>query len=80
MKFPFNTCPSWFTNFLVDEYLEEFHNKGRQYHDDRLRFLEFGQEYFNQKGLTSWVENNQLWFDIDFNSPLWTFRILKFSE
>jgi hypothetical protein len=28
---------------------------------------------------TAWIENNQLWFDIDSNSPLWTFRILKWS-
>jgi len=79
MKFPFNTCPSWFTNFLIAEYLVEFHNMGKKYCNDRLKLLEFGQEYFSQKGLTAWIENNQLWFDIDSNSPLWTFRILKWS-
>jgi hypothetical protein len=80
MKFPFNTCPSWFTNFLVDEYQDEFHYKFGKYNNDRLVLLESAKKYFNQKGLKSWIEDNQLWFDIDINSPLWTFRILKFSE
>jgi len=79
MKFPFNTCPSWFTNFLVDEYLDEFHKKAKKYSDDRLKLLKSGEEFFNKKGLTSWVENDQLWFDINIDSPAWTFRILKWS-
>jgi len=79
MKFPFNKCPMWFTNFLVDEYLDEFHTKAKKYSNDHPRLLKSGEEFFNKKGLTSWVENNQLWFDIDFDSPLWTFKILKWS-
>jgi len=79
MKFPFNTCPSWFTNFLVDEYLDEFHKKAKKYSDDRLKLLKFGEEFFNKKGLASWVENDQLWFDINIDNPAWTFRILKWS-
>jgi len=52
MKFPFNTCPSWFTNFLVDEYLDEFHKKAKKYSDDRLKLLKSGEEFFNKKGFT----------------------------
>jgi len=79
MKFPFNTCPKWFLDFFQEECLDEFFIKGRKYHLDRPRLLTHGVEYFNQKGITTWVENDQLWFDIDFNTPTWTFRILKWS-
>jgi hypothetical protein len=41
-------------------------------------FKEIALDYFSNKGFTVWLdEENHLWFDVDSNSPKWTFEILR---
>jgi hypothetical protein len=83
MKFPFRTCPDWFINFLCDKHLDSFHefvaDEKINLNTDKELLMHKAQEYFGKQGFICWVQDYQLWFEIDENSNETFFNILKWS-
>jgi len=89
MQFSYKDCPSWFNNYIIETYLEEFHTRANfanslketitdPEHRDKL--IDFAVDFFNHKGITAEKRDRQLWFDIDENDPKYFWIILKWSD
>lgn len=81
MKFSFREAPGWFTQYLVDNYMDEFHNsvKDVRWENNMLNLVEAAVEFFEAKGFRVYAYNQQLWFDID-DSPEYTMLALRCPE
>lgn len=81
MKFSFNQAPSWFTQYLVDNYLDEFHAqvKDTDYVNNIVGLIDAAVEFFDQKGFRVYQYNRQLWFDID-ETPEYTLLALQYAD
>jgi len=82
MNFAFGDAPEWFRDHILKYYIDELHTIQKAaktipvYNDQK--FKEIAVTYFTKRGFTVWLDqDNQLWFDVDANSPKWTFEILK---
>lgn len=88
MKFCFSSCPSWFNNYIIEEFLDEFHQAielsiGLSASRDsakRNELLDFAVEFFKSKGIQAERQNRELWFNIDENDPKYVWLVLKWSE
>jgi len=89
MRFSFKECPSWFTNYVVDEFLDEFHSGARATNavsdslndpTQRDKLLDYAVEFFTAKEICVKKQDRQIWFDIDENDPKYFWLILKWSE
>ena len=51
MKFSFREAPGWFTQYLVDNYMDEFHNsvKDVRWENNMLNLVEAAVEFFEAK-------------------------------
>ena len=89
MQFSFRDAPGWFNDYIVDEFLDEFHEHAHQTrakeetlkqprNNDKL--LDFAIEFFTAKGLCVRKQDRQVWFDIDENNPKYFWLILKWSD
>jgi hypothetical protein len=68
MKFSFKNSPEWFTNYLTETYVDEFHQRVKDVnwdHGDILVLLDAAVEFFSEKGFTVYCFNKELWFDLD---------------
>ena len=68
MKFSFKNSPEWFTNYLTETYVDEFHQHVKHLHlvdMDRIRLLDASVEFFTEKGFRVYCLNRELWFDLD---------------
>lgn len=68
MKFSFKNSPEWFTNYLTETYVDEFHKhvKDADWNpSDRIELLDTAVEFFTQKGFRVYCYNRELWFDLD---------------
>jgi len=89
MQFSFRDCPSWFNNYIVETFLDKFH-EGADRIDaikDSLtdpkqkdKLLDYAVDFFTANGLCVEKRERQLWFNIDENDPTYTWIILKWSE
>ena len=89
MQFSFRDAPGWFNEYVIDEFLDEFHTQAHQRgaveeslknprnHD---KLLDFAVEFFSAKGLCVRKQDRQVWFDIDENNPKYFWLILKWSD
>jgi hypothetical protein len=75
-------APKWFCDAIYRYYADELHEIEKaaktipNYTDQR--FKQIAVDFFIHKGFTVWLdEENHLWFDVDSNSPKWTFEILR---
>ena len=89
MQFSFRDAPSWFNEYVVDEFLDEFHTQAHQqgaieeslkYPRNHDKLLDFAIEFFSAKGLCVRKQDQQVWFDIDETNPKYFWLILKWSE
>ena len=82
MQFRMRNAPKWFCDAIYRYYADELHEIEKaaktipNYTDQR--FKQIAVDFFIHKGFTVWLdEENHLWFDVDSNSPKWTFEILR---
>ena len=68
------SAPPWFYKFVKEEWQDEYRSILLRDKD-----MESVVEFFNSKGITAWYKNHNIWMDVDFNTPEWTFRMLKYS-
>ena len=83
MKFSFKNSPEWFTNYVIEVYVDEFHEQVKdigigQDEDGRIPLIEAAAEFFNEKGFRAYCYNRELWFDLDDTSE-YTLLALKWS-
>ena len=83
MKFSFKNSPEWFTNYVTETFLDEFHDRAKDDinamdHNDRHKLLETAVEFFTQKGFTVYCYNKELWFDLDEDQET-TMLVLQWS-
>lgn len=82
MKFRLRDAPEWFANHVINSYIDELHRiiEARK-HNPKFNNLEFRQiscSFFKEKGFNVWLDDEgHLWFDIEQDSPKWTFEILR---
>jgi len=82
MKFCFRDAPAWFTNYVCEIYLDEFHTSVRDKFQGSgfdPQLLDAAVEFFSQKGFRVCCINRQLWFDID-DSAETTWLTLKYQD
>ena len=81
MRFSFREAPGWFTQYLMDNYMDEFHEVAKHvdWSGDSFALTTAAVEFFDQKGFTVWQYNRQLWFDID-ETPEYTMLALRCPE
>ena len=81
MRFRFRDAPIWFSDHLMENYINELHKiqkKQQTLFSNKRLFKEIAIEFFSSKGFTVWLDtDNHLWFDVDFTGPEWTFEILR---
>lgn len=82
MQFRVRDAPEWFNDHLLSNYVNELHRVQETLKPEpgytNLEFRQMACEFFKEKGFDVWLdEEGHLWFDIDANSPQWTFEILK---
>ena len=81
MQFRFRDAPIWFSDHLMENYINELHKiqkKQQTLFSNERRFKEIAVEFFTAKGFTVWLDtDNHLWFDVDFSGPEWTYEILR---
>jgi hypothetical protein len=93
MQFSFRDAPSWFNGYVVDEFLDEFHEQAHQtgaikwigeetlkYQRNNDKLLDFAIEFFTAKGLCVRKQDRQVWFDIDETDPKYFWLMLKWSD
>ena len=86
MQFRFRDGPVWFSEHLAENYMNELHriqkkSKTIGSNFNEIRFKQIAVEFFSKKGFTVWVDSDlNLWFDIDFTGPEWTYEILRSRE
>jgi len=89
MQFSFRDAPGWFNGYIVDEFLDEFHEQAHQTGaiEETLKnprnnekLLDFAIEFFTDKGLCVRKQDRQVWFDIDENNPKYFWLMLKWSD
>ena len=83
MKFSFKNSPEWFTNYVTENYLDEFHSKVKSIGIERLGdnhapLLEAAVEFFSEKGFRSYCLNRELWFDLEETQEI-TMLALQYS-
>ena len=70
MKFSFKNSPEWFTNYVTETFLDEFHNSVKDIinlldNTDYIALLDAAVEFFTEKGFRVYCYNRELWFDLD---------------
>ena len=68
MKFSFKNSPEWFTNYVTEMYLDEFHQHAKHVNwnqTDAIALLDAAVEFFSEKGFRVYCYNRELWFDLD---------------
>ena len=68
MKFSFKNSPEWFTNYVTETYVDEFHRHVKDINwdqTDRIELLDAAVEFFSEKGFRVYCYNRELWFDLD---------------
>jgi hypothetical protein len=68
MKFAFKNSPEWFTNYVTETYVDEFHQRVKDVNWDyghRNELLDAAVEFFSEKGYRVYCFNSELWFDLD---------------
>lgn len=81
MKFSFRDSPGWFTEYVTDNFLDEFHEQVKNIICDQADLsplIEAAVEFFTKKGLKAYCYNQQLWFDLD-ETKEYTLLALKWS-
>ena len=81
MKFSFKNSPEWFTHYLTETYVDEFHQRVKHFHQihtDRIPLLDASVEFFTEKGFKVYCLNRELWFELD-ESQETTMLALKWS-
>ena len=82
MQFRMKNAPKWFCDVIFKHYTDELHAinmaaKTMPDYDDK-KFKDIAVEFFTKKGFTVWLDKeNRLCFDLDPDSPKWTFEILR---
>ena len=68
MKFTFKNSPEWFTNYVIETYVDEFHKHVKDVTCDLnniIPLLDAAVEFFSKKGFRVYCLNRELWFDLD---------------
>ena len=68
MKFTFKNSPEWFTNYVIETYVDEFHKHVKDVTCDLnniIPLLDAAVEFFSEKGFRVYCLNRELWFDLD---------------
>jgi len=85
MQFRFRDGPVWFSDHLMENYINELHElqkKAKTLAPDfnETEFKRIAVEFFTANGFKVWLDqDNHLWFDVNFTSPEWTYEILRSS-
>ena len=82
MKFSFKNSPGWFTDYVTETYLDEFHSKVKDAtwdHTDRIELLDAAVEFFSEKGFRVYCLNRELWFDLD-DTVEYTLLALQYQD
>ena len=83
MQFRFRDGPVWFSDHLMENYINELHEIQKKQKIlvpdfDEIKFKQLAVDFFSKKGFTVWVDSDlHLWFDVDFTGPEWTYEILR---
>ena len=82
MIFSFNEAPVWFYRWVQNVHIDNLHKLAPMHTFNSTNWAEKKKicaEYFNRSGITSWYNtiDDQIWFNVDENSPKWTFEILR---
>jgi len=83
MKFRFRDGPVWFSDHVMENYINELHKIQKKQKTlipdfNEIKFKQLAVDFFSMKGFTVWLDqDNHLWFDVDFTGPEWTFEILR---
>jgi len=83
MKFSFKNSPEWFTNYVTETYVDEFHKKIKVKDiagdlNDLIPLIEAAAQFFTEKGFMSYCYNRELWFDLDEDQAT-TMLVLQWS-
>ena len=78
MQFRMKNAPKWFCDVIYKHYIDELHAIEQDPNYNDQKFKEIAVEYFTCEGFTVWLDKeNRLCFDVDPDSPKWTFEILR---
>jgi hypothetical protein len=83
MQFRFRDAPIWFSDHLMENYINELHELQKKENRlapnfDETGFKRIAVEFFTTKGFKVWLDSDlHLWFDVDFTGPKWTYEILR---
>jgi hypothetical protein len=83
LRCPARDAPDWFKKFATAELQCKFltvAGSTTEIPDMRKIML----DVYNQKGITAWYGSgygitDDLWIEVDLNTPEWTFRMLKYE-